>query len=116
MSEQDTFTTVSLAQLEQEAAEQEYRLTLDPRLAAHPHGFLRDEENAGFDIWWGGYPYWVEDEQISTPEQLLWKLHHLMKKDWENMTPLRASRFIGAVAGKRGWTFYGDNSQKDASA
>lgn len=106
----DVFPTLSVFDLAAYQAEQERRLSLEPRHPDHPHGFVRDNANGGFDVWWGDYPYWVEDDRISTPEQLLWVLHHLMKKGWEMMTPTRASRFIGAVASARGWKFYGDNS------
>lgn len=110
MSENKVFPTLSLFDLEAYEDEQARRFNLEARHPEHPHGFVRDDANGGFDIWWGDYPYWVSDDRTSTPEQLLWVLHHLMKKGWEMMTPQRVSRFIGAVASQRGWTFYGDNS------
>lgn len=103
-----TFQVLSIDDLEAMAEERERLIReLHPRDPAHPLGFKFDEEYQGFDIYWGGYEYFVPLDELRTPEDLLWKLHHLGKKTWKGMTPHKIGKLIGYVASKQGWTPYG---------
>ncbi|WP_343347615.1 hypothetical protein WJT74_05080 [Sphingomicrobium sp. XHP0239] len=92
-------------------ADHERREALPPTDPNSPTGFERDNEAGGWDLHWGNYAYFVPDDRLKTPEELLWWIHHLGSKGWKRMTPGRIARFIMTVALRRGWEPYGDNAQ-----
>lgn len=71
----------------------------------HPRGFERDDDCGGWDIWWGGYCYFIEDDRIATQSELLGWIEHLGEKTWEGLTPIRIARLIRAVRKHHGWAF-----------
>ena len=70
-------------------------------------GFIVDEENEMFVVFWGAYDYEIDFDRLKTPEALLEWVAHMGEKNWEDMTPWRISLFIKAVVEKRGWQIYG---------
>ena len=66
--------------------------------------FDRDE-NGGewFELFWGGYAYAYELARIKRPEDLLWLLVHIGRKEWKHFSGYRASALIEAVAKRKGW-------------
>lgn len=54
-------------------------------------------------IWWGGYSCSVDLDGIRRPEDLLWLLVHLGRKDWDGQTPTAVTHMILAVAKERNW-------------
>jgi len=80
---------------------------LPPRNPQHPSMAKHDAELGYVDIYWGGYEYSIPLADLSTPEDVMWKIHHVSKKRWEHMTPKRVSLFIGLIAHINGWKPYG---------
>lgn len=75
-------------------------------LPSDPLFFEFDEEAQGYCIYWGGYEYFVEFDQLSTPIALLAWLAHIAPKGWELTTGLRIARFIEDVSARRGWDIH----------
>lgn len=61
-----------------------------------PTGFARNSDDNGWDIYWGGYGYWLTDADLRTPAQLFHWIDHLGGKNWKGMTGQRLAKFIGA--------------------
>ena len=68
--------------------------------------FEIDEANGALLLRWGGYPYHISLREILAPEDLLWKIHHLGKKAWKDMTAARIAALVEAVAKHKGWPLY----------
>lgn len=86
--------------------DQEMRDTLPYSDPLHPRGFFRDRQIGGWELWWGGYQYWIEDDRMKDERDLLRWLEHLGRKDWPGMTTPRAARFITAVLDHLGKPLY----------
>jgi len=56
---------------------------------------------------WGGGHYDIDLSDVVRPDDLLWKIHHIGKKTWPEMTPKRISALIEIVAMHKGWPMYG---------
>lgn len=65
-----------------------------------------DISDGFLNIRWGGYEYQIRMDEIRRPEDVLWWLMHLGRKDWDGMTPLAVTRLIVAIAKDRGWKVY----------
>lgn len=70
---------------------------------------LFDVNEAGDEIvlHWSDNWYALTVSDISAPEDLLWKIHHICLKDWPAMTPSRIAALVEAVARIKGWRMYG---------
>lgn len=98
-----TLKLIWLADVEAEIERRESLPLTDPE---NPYGFERDDENGGWDIWWGGYEYFLQDAQVATPMLLLSLVHHMGEKEWEGATSYRIAQFIDAVSRENGWALY----------
>ena len=112
-SEKDTstFETWSLADIDrmEDAKNNPTMRASDP---AHPDMFTVDPHGNGLTLWWGGYDYTVSLDATSTPEGLLWLLHHVLGKDWELTTQDRVVRLIGRISAHWGWKMYSMNAKE----
>jgi hypothetical protein len=103
----DMFGAVSCADLMAEyEAKQAFQATLHPKDMRHDAGFEFSDDNQWLTLYWGGYGYDYEMSRLSRPEDLLWLLHHIGKKDWEGMRPERMWRLIERVARVKDWPMY----------
>lgn len=66
-----------------------------------------DEQLNVVTLRWGGGAYDVDLDDVTRPEDLMWKIHHVGKKTWPGMTPKRISALIEIVARHKGWPMYG---------
>jgi hypothetical protein len=83
------------------------REALPPRDPGHTCMFEFSDGDTWVSIYWGGYSYDYELSRLKRPDDLLWLVHHLSKKEWEHMTAERVWRFIESVAKRKGWPMYG---------
>ena len=60
------------------------------------------------EIQWGEYEYIVPLSSIERPEDLLWWIAHLGRKDWPGMTGPATAQLIAVVAAYRSWQFNED--------
>jgi hypothetical protein len=71
---------------------------------------ILDEGDGYLTLNWGGYNggyhYDLDLAKIQKPEDLLWTIHHLSKKTWENMTPAKIGALVMIVARIKGWPPY----------
>lgn len=88
------------------AAEDARQATLPPYAPDHREMFAYSEDGDELLIYWGGYEYAYDMDQISRPEDLLWFLHHIGKKTWKHSTSSRMARLIESVARRKGWPPY----------
>lgn len=68
--------------------------------ADHPDsltGFERNSDDDGWDIYWGGYGYWILDSDISSDSAIFSWIEHLGGKNWKGMTGQRLASWITAV-------------------
>lgn len=63
----------------------------------NPNGFERNSDDNGWDIYWGGYGYWIVDSDIRSDDQIFHWIEHLGGKNWKGMTGQRLANWIGAV-------------------
>lgn len=54
--------------------------------------------------WQGAYD--IDLSEITRPEDLLWKIHHVGKKSWKGMTAKKLSAFVEIVCRIKGWQLY----------
>lgn len=62
-----------------------------------------DDEMGYISVFWGGYSYDIELSRIAEPEDVLWWLLHITRKEWEHTNPVRIQAFIEAIAARKGW-------------
>ena len=63
-------------------------------------------EDGFLNIWWGGYEYQIRLSEINRPEDLLWWLMHIGRKNWSGMTPNAVTQVIVEVAREKSWEVY----------
>lgn len=99
----DLLRVINFAQM---SAEIERKEALPVTDLSHPRGYVRDDECKGWEIWWGGYLYWIEDDRLKTENDLLSWLHHVSSKGWKGCTPDRIGEFIEDVMQHLGRRLY----------
>lgn len=65
--------------------------------ADHPEsltGYERNSDDDGWNIYWGGYGYWIQDADLKTEKDLFRFIDHVGQKSWKGMTGQRLSKFI----------------------
>lgn len=73
----------------------------------HKKMYRFEDDDEWLMIFWGGYEYPYEMSRLKRPEDLLWFIHHLSKKDWKHTTAARIGNLIVSVAQRKGWPMYG---------
>jgi len=81
-----------------------WQATLEPHDPDHDQMFRVDADRGALAIFWGGYHYDLDLDDIVRPEDLLWSLSHIARKTWRHMTARRIALLIAAVAHHKGWT------------
>lgn len=96
-------------ELEAYSAEAIYRdfyrkLQLSPKHPDHPYGFAFDQENDGWEIYWGGYTYWLDRQRTVEPLDALATIESIAQK-WSS--PGTTSEKVGAlirdIRNRNGW-------------
>lgn len=109
MSEdKSVYKTIGLRELEKEEERERELYGLHPSNSQHPAMFGVNEEKTHISVYWGGYEYWLKIEDLSTPESVLWAIHHFSEMGWEHTTPRRIGLFIETMAWVNGWAIYGN--------
>lgn len=70
---------------------------LEPSDPKHPLGYARDDDVGGWDIWWGGYEYFIDDARLRDTNDLLSWIEQICEKDWEGTTPGKIGDWINSV-------------------
>ena len=76
-------------------------------LASEPAYFEIETSDATCHVYWGGYDYGFDLDQIAQPIHLLELVRHIAEKEWELATGDRLARLIAAVCAYKGWDVYG---------
>jgi hypothetical protein len=106
MKSDDTFPVYSLVEIETKRKTQDH-FRYAPQDPRNPDMFVILHEEACLCLWWGGYEYSVPLISIAEPDKLLWLVHHVLSKDWDQTTQERVVSLIEALAGHFGWEMYG---------
>lgn len=62
-----------------------------------PTGYERNSDDNGWDIYWGGYGYWIMDSDLSSDSAIFRWIEHLGEKNWKGMTGQRLASWITAA-------------------
>lgn len=96
------FTEIAKRCERRDAVESQLPLT-DPR---HPHGFTSDREGRGYTVYWGGYGYHIDLNDIRSPIDLLRVLTHLCGKHWPGFNSRHIRAFIASVSNELEWDLH----------
>lgn len=99
-------TALNVINSTQMAADLERREALPVEHIEHPRGYVRDDKCGGWELWWGGYLYWIEDARLKSENDLLSWVHHVSGKGWEGCTAARVGEFIEDVMSHIGRRLY----------
>lgn len=58
------------------------------------------------DLWWGGYEYSIDLDEIDSPQKLIRMLAHIGQKTWPGMTPARISTLIQKLDKHFAWKMW----------
>jgi hypothetical protein len=79
------------------------------------YGITHQPEAKTITLDWRSGGYDIDLDTIANPEDLLWWIHHLGKKEWPGMTPRRIAALVEVVANLEGWPPYGVAPRRPAA-
>ncbi len=68
-------------------------------------GITHDQKSDCVTLHWQG-DYEIDLSEITRPEDLLWKIHHIGKKSWKGMTAKKMAALVEIICGIKGWQLY----------